>query len=71
MSTLDVPETGRDKALLMPNLMDFFADRTTEKAISANSLVKAAAVSEAIRISEEKYCSVEAMLRHTATITTT
>jgi putative redox protein len=30
-----------------------------------------AAVSEAIRISEEKYCSVEAMLRHTATITTT
>jgi putative redox protein len=30
-----------------------------------------AAVSEAIRISEEKYCSVEAMLRPTATITTT
>jgi len=30
-----------------------------------------AAVSEAIRISEEKYCSVEAMLKHTATITTT
>lgn len=33
--------------------------------------IDAAAVSEAIRISEEKYCSVEAMLRHTATITTT
>lgn len=30
-----------------------------------------AAVSEAIRISEEKYCSVEAMLRPTAAITTT
>jgi putative redox protein len=30
-----------------------------------------AAVSEAIRISEEKHCSVEAMLRPTATITTT
>jgi putative redox protein len=30
-----------------------------------------AAVSEAIRISEEKYGSVEAMLKHTATITTT
>jgi putative redox protein len=30
-----------------------------------------AAVDEAIRISEEKYCSVEAMLKHTATITTT
>ncbi len=30
-----------------------------------------AAVSEAIRISEQKYCLVEAMLRHTATITTT
>jgi putative redox protein len=30
-----------------------------------------AAVSEAIRISEEKYCSVEAMLKETATITTT
>ncbi len=30
-----------------------------------------AAVSEAIRISEEKYCSVEAMLRPAATITTT
>jgi putative redox protein len=33
--------------------------------------VDPAAVSEAIRISEEKYCSVEAMLKHTATITTT
>jgi putative redox protein len=33
--------------------------------------IDAAAVNEAIRISEEKYCSVEAMLRHTATITTT
>jgi putative redox protein len=30
-----------------------------------------AAVDEAIRISEEKYCSVEAMLKHSATITTT
>jgi len=30
-----------------------------------------AAVNEAVRISEEKYCSVEAMLKHTATITTT
>jgi putative redox protein len=30
-----------------------------------------AAVSEAIRISEEKYCSVEAMLKHTATVATT
>lgn len=30
-----------------------------------------AAVDEAIRISEQKYCSVEAMLKHTATITTT
>jgi putative redox protein len=30
-----------------------------------------AAVDEAIRISEEKYCSVEAMLKHTATVTTT
>lgn len=30
-----------------------------------------AAVDEAIRISEEKYCSVEAMLKHTAAITTT
>lgn len=29
------------------------------------------AVSEAIRISEEKYCSVEAMLKQTAVITTT
>jgi putative redox protein len=29
------------------------------------------AVSEAIRISEEKYCSVEAMLKHSAVITTT
>jgi putative redox protein len=31
----------------------------------------AAAVSEAIRISEEKYCAVEAMLRHTAVVRTT
>jgi putative redox protein len=29
-----------------------------------------AAVSEAIKISEEKYCSVEAMLKHSAVITT-
>lgn len=28
--------------------------------------IDAAAVSEAIRISEEKYCSVEAMLKHSA-----
>jgi putative redox protein len=33
--------------------------------------IDAAAVGEAIRISEEKYCSVEAMLKNTATITTT
>ncbi len=33
--------------------------------------IDAAAVSEAIRISEEKHGSVEAMLKHTATITTT
>jgi putative redox protein len=33
--------------------------------------IDAAAVSEAIRISEEKYCSVEAMLKHTAVIRTT
>jgi putative redox protein len=33
--------------------------------------IDASAVSEAIRISEEKYCSVEAMLKHTAVITTT
>jgi putative redox protein len=33
--------------------------------------VDPSAVSEAIRISEEKYCSVEAMLKHTAVITTT
>lgn len=30
-----------------------------------------AAVEEAIRLSESKYCSVEAMLRHSATFTTT
>lgn len=29
------------------------------------------AVEEAIRLSEKKYCSVEAMLRHTADISTT
>ena len=33
--------------------------------------VDAAAVSEAIRISEEKYCSVEAMLKHSAVVRTT
>jgi putative redox protein len=33
--------------------------------------VDPSAVSEAIRISEEKYCSVEAMLKHAAVITTT
>lgn len=33
--------------------------------------VDPSAVSEAIRISEEKYCSVEAMLKQTAVITTT
>lgn len=33
--------------------------------------VDPAAVSAAIRISEEKYCAVESMLKHTATITTT
>lgn len=33
--------------------------------------VDPSAVSEAIRISEEKYCSVEAMLKRTAVITTT
>jgi len=33
--------------------------------------VDPAAVSEAIRISEEKYCAVEPMLRHDAAITTT
>lgn len=33
--------------------------------------VDPAAVSEAIRISEEKYCSVEAMLKRTAVVTTT
>jgi len=33
--------------------------------------VDPSAVSEAIRISEEKYCSVEAMLKHSAVITTT
>lgn len=33
--------------------------------------VDPAAVSEAIRISEEKYCSVEAMLKRSAAITTT
>jgi putative redox protein len=33
--------------------------------------IDAAAVSEAIQISEEKYCSVEAMLRHNAVIRTT
>jgi len=33
--------------------------------------IDAAAVSEAIRISEEKYCSVEAMLKHSAVVRTT
>ena len=33
--------------------------------------IDAAAVSEAIRISEEKYCSVEAMLKHNAVVRTT
>jgi len=33
--------------------------------------IDASAVSEAIRISEEKYCAVEAMLKHTAVVTTT
>jgi putative redox protein len=33
--------------------------------------IDAAAVGEAIRISEEKYCSVEAMLKHSAVIRTT
>ena len=33
--------------------------------------VDPAAVSEAIRISEEKYCSVEAMLKHNAVVRTT
>jgi putative redox protein len=33
--------------------------------------VDPATVNEAIRISEEKYCAVEAMLRHTAVVTTT
>lgn len=33
--------------------------------------IDAAAVSEAIRISEDKYCSVEAMLKHSAVIRTT
>jgi putative redox protein len=33
--------------------------------------IDAAAVSEAIRISEEKYCSVEAMLKHSAVVKTT
>jgi putative redox protein len=33
--------------------------------------IDAAAVSEAIRISEEKYCSVEAMLKHSAAVRTT
>jgi putative redox protein len=33
--------------------------------------VDPAAVSEAIRISEEKYCSVEAMLKHSAVVRTT
>ncbi|MCI0349266.1 MAG: OsmC family protein [Acidobacteriales bacterium] len=33
--------------------------------------VAAEAVEEAIRLSESKYCSVEAMLRHTAKFTTT
>ena len=33
--------------------------------------VDPAAVTEAIRISEEKYCSVEAMLRHSAVVRTT
>jgi len=39
--------------------------------IVTGNQVDPAAVNEAIRISEEKYCSVEAMLKHTATITTT
>ncbi len=33
--------------------------------------IDAAAVGEAIRISEEKYCSVEAMLKHSAVVRTT
>jgi putative redox protein len=33
--------------------------------------VDPAAVNEAIRISEEKYCSVEAMLKHSAVVRTT
>jgi len=33
--------------------------------------VDAAAVSDAIRISEEKYCSVQAMLKHSAVVRTT
>lgn len=33
--------------------------------------VDPAAVSEAIRVSEEKYCAVEAMLRHSAVVRTT
>lgn len=33
--------------------------------------IDAVAVSEAIRISEEKYCSVEAMLKHSAVVRTT
>jgi putative redox protein len=33
--------------------------------------IDAAAVNEAIRISEEKYCSVEAMLKHNAVVRTT
>jgi uncharacterized OsmC-like protein len=33
--------------------------------------IDGAAVSEAIRISEEKYCAVEAMLKHSAIVRTT
>jgi putative redox protein len=39
--------------------------------IVTGSDIDAAAVSEAIHISEEKYCSVEAMLKHSAVVRTT